>query len=164
MVHPFVTLPNFVSVTPSMGVLFPILRKVDFIGFVVTLSSHRYYSELSVFTCKHTYLLQRKCVAIISTHGKKCIFTHFYEETAIGNMRENSKKWQIALHIKIGEGMFQGKIQFYFSFLIHSLIFFYSSVFIPSQSTLQLFHILHTPQEDVPTLLNLPDLPSSWSS
>jgi hypothetical protein len=25
MVHPFVTLPNFVSVTPSMGVLFPIL-------------------------------------------------------------------------------------------------------------------------------------------
>jgi hypothetical protein len=27
MVHPFVTLPNFVSVTPSMGVLFPILRR-----------------------------------------------------------------------------------------------------------------------------------------
>jgi hypothetical protein len=26
MVHPFVTAPNFVSVTPSMGVLFPILR------------------------------------------------------------------------------------------------------------------------------------------
>jgi hypothetical protein len=27
MVHPFVTAPNFVSVTPSMGVLFPILRR-----------------------------------------------------------------------------------------------------------------------------------------
>jgi hypothetical protein len=27
MVHPFVTTPNFVSVTPSMGVLFPILRR-----------------------------------------------------------------------------------------------------------------------------------------
>ena len=27
MVYPFVTAPNFVSVTPSMGVLFPILRR-----------------------------------------------------------------------------------------------------------------------------------------
>jgi hypothetical protein len=27
MVHPFVTAPYFVSVTPSMGVLFPFLRK-----------------------------------------------------------------------------------------------------------------------------------------
>jgi hypothetical protein len=27
MVHPFVTAPNFVSVTPSMDVLFPILRR-----------------------------------------------------------------------------------------------------------------------------------------
>jgi hypothetical protein len=27
MVHPFVSAPNFVSVTPSMGVLFPILRR-----------------------------------------------------------------------------------------------------------------------------------------
>jgi hypothetical protein len=27
MVHPFITAPNFVSVTPSMGVLFPILRR-----------------------------------------------------------------------------------------------------------------------------------------
>ena len=26
MVHPFVSAPNFVSVIPSMGVLFPILR------------------------------------------------------------------------------------------------------------------------------------------
>jgi hypothetical protein len=27
IVHPFVLAPNFVSVTPSMGVLFPILRR-----------------------------------------------------------------------------------------------------------------------------------------
>jgi hypothetical protein len=27
VVHPFVTAPNFVSATPSMGVLFPFLRK-----------------------------------------------------------------------------------------------------------------------------------------
>ena len=27
MVHPFISAPNFVSVTPSMGVLFPILRR-----------------------------------------------------------------------------------------------------------------------------------------
>jgi hypothetical protein len=33
MVHPFISAPNFVSVTPSMGVLFPILRR----GIVSTL-------------------------------------------------------------------------------------------------------------------------------
>jgi hypothetical protein len=27
MVHPFVSAPNFVSVTPSIGVLFPVLRR-----------------------------------------------------------------------------------------------------------------------------------------
>jgi hypothetical protein len=29
MVHPFISAPNFVSVTPSMGILFPILRKSE---------------------------------------------------------------------------------------------------------------------------------------
>jgi hypothetical protein len=33
MVHPFVSAPNFVSVTPPMGVLFPVLRR----GKVTTL-------------------------------------------------------------------------------------------------------------------------------
>jgi hypothetical protein len=33
MVHPFISAPNFVSVTPSMGVLFPNLRR----GIVSTL-------------------------------------------------------------------------------------------------------------------------------
>jgi hypothetical protein len=31
MVHPFVLAPNFVSVTPFMGILFPILRRNDVI-------------------------------------------------------------------------------------------------------------------------------------
>jgi hypothetical protein len=35
MVHPFISSPNFVSVTPSMGVLFPNLRR----GIVFTLQS-----------------------------------------------------------------------------------------------------------------------------
>jgi hypothetical protein len=40
MVHPFVSAPNFVSVTPSMGVLFPILRR----GIVSTLQSSFFLS------------------------------------------------------------------------------------------------------------------------
>jgi hypothetical protein len=35
MVHPFVSAPNFVSVTPSLGVLFPLLRR----GIVSTLQN-----------------------------------------------------------------------------------------------------------------------------
>jgi hypothetical protein len=35
MVHPFISAPNFVSVTPSKGVLFPLLRR----GIVFTLQS-----------------------------------------------------------------------------------------------------------------------------
>ena len=40
MVHPFISAPNFVSVTPSMGVLFPILRR----GKVSTLWSSFFLS------------------------------------------------------------------------------------------------------------------------
>jgi hypothetical protein len=40
MVHPFVTAPIFVSVTPSMGVLFPILRR----GIVSTFQSSFFLS------------------------------------------------------------------------------------------------------------------------
>jgi hypothetical protein len=36
MVHPFISAPNFVSVTPSKGVLFPLLRR----GIVSTLQSY----------------------------------------------------------------------------------------------------------------------------
>jgi hypothetical protein len=43
MVHPFLLGPNFVSVTPSMGVLFPILR----MGKVSTL----WFSFFFSFTC-----------------------------------------------------------------------------------------------------------------
>jgi hypothetical protein len=45
-VHPFVTAPNFVSVTPSMSVLFPILRrgKVEFC--LLSVSATTIYSEI----------------------------------------------------------------------------------------------------------------------
>jgi hypothetical protein len=47
MVHPFVSAPNFVSVTPSMGVLFPILRR----GKVSTLWSSLSKIENVCLTC-----------------------------------------------------------------------------------------------------------------
>jgi hypothetical protein len=49
MVHPFISAPNFVSVTPSMGVLFPILRR----GIVSTLQSSFFLS----FMCLANYIL-----------------------------------------------------------------------------------------------------------
>ena len=47
MVHPFVTAPNFVSVTPSVGVLFPILRR----GKVSTLWSSFFLSFMRLANC-----------------------------------------------------------------------------------------------------------------
>jgi hypothetical protein len=48
MVHPFVTAPNFVSVTPSMGVLFPFLRK----GKVSRLWSSFFLNFMPDFLCE----------------------------------------------------------------------------------------------------------------
>jgi hypothetical protein len=48
MVHPFVSAPNFVSVTPSMGVLFPILRR----GIVSTLQSSFFLSFMFLANSK----------------------------------------------------------------------------------------------------------------
>jgi hypothetical protein len=47
MVHTFVSAPNFVSVTPSMGILFPILRKDE----VSTLSSSFLLSFMCFANC-----------------------------------------------------------------------------------------------------------------
>jgi hypothetical protein len=47
MVHPFISAPNFVSVTPSMGVLFPILRR----GIVPTLQSSFFLSFMCLANC-----------------------------------------------------------------------------------------------------------------
>ena len=47
MVHPFVSAPNFVSVTPSMGVLFPILRR----GIVSTPQSSFFLSFMCLANC-----------------------------------------------------------------------------------------------------------------
>jgi hypothetical protein len=53
MVHPFVSAPNFVSVTPSMGVLFPILRR----GIVSTLQSSFFLSFLCLAnTTGHSFV------------------------------------------------------------------------------------------------------------
>ena len=49
MVDPFVSAPNFVSVTPSMGILFPILRRNE----VSTLWS----SLVLIFLCFANYIL-----------------------------------------------------------------------------------------------------------
>jgi hypothetical protein len=47
MVHPFISAPNFVSVTPSMGVLFPLLRR----GIVSTLQSSFFLSFMPLAFC-----------------------------------------------------------------------------------------------------------------
>jgi hypothetical protein len=47
MVHPFVSVPNFVSVTPYMGVLFPILRR----GEVFILWSSFFLSFMHFVNC-----------------------------------------------------------------------------------------------------------------
>ena len=47
MVHPFVSAPNFVSVTPSKGVLFPLLRR----GIVFTLQSSFFLSFMRLANC-----------------------------------------------------------------------------------------------------------------
>jgi hypothetical protein len=47
MLHPFVSAPNFVSVTPSMSVLLPILRR----GEVSTLWSSFFLSSMCFANC-----------------------------------------------------------------------------------------------------------------
>jgi hypothetical protein len=47
MVHPFISAPNFVSVTPSKGVLFPLLRR----GIVSTLQSSFFLSFMCLENC-----------------------------------------------------------------------------------------------------------------
>ena len=47
MVHPFISAPNFVSVTPSKGVLFPLLRR----GIVSTLQSSFFLSFMCLGNC-----------------------------------------------------------------------------------------------------------------
>jgi hypothetical protein len=47
MVHPFISAPNLVSVTPSKGVLFPLLRR----GIVSTLQSSFFLSFMCLGNC-----------------------------------------------------------------------------------------------------------------
>ena len=67
MVHPFISAPNFVSVTPSMGVLFPILRR----GKVSTLQSSFFLS----FNPPHNQLPNADTIAYTSkilSKGPRC--------------------------------------------------------------------------------------------
>jgi hypothetical protein len=57
MVHPFISAPYFVSVTPSMGVLFPLLRR----GIVSTLQ----FSFFLSFMCLGNCILYRGYLLII---------------------------------------------------------------------------------------------------
>jgi hypothetical protein len=52
IVHPFVSAPNFVSVTPFMGILFPILRRNEV--------STRWSSLFLIFLCFANYILGRE--------------------------------------------------------------------------------------------------------
>jgi hypothetical protein len=61
MAHPFVSAPKFVSVTPSMGVLFPILRKNE-------VQDNLLYHGLTSHTKKS--MLWRYSLNIRSLHGK----------------------------------------------------------------------------------------------
>jgi hypothetical protein len=65
MVHPFVTAPNFVSVTPFMGVLFPILRR----GKVSTLWSSFFLSFMFLYLCHRT----NSCVCALSVSLFLCL-------------------------------------------------------------------------------------------
>jgi hypothetical protein len=60
MVHPFVSAPNFVSVTPSMGVLFPILIR----GKGTLSLFHTYFHNWrNVFTLTNqTFIIETICL------------------------------------------------------------------------------------------------------
>jgi hypothetical protein len=63
MAHPFISAPNFVSVTPSKGVLFQILRR----GIVSTLQSSFFLS----FMClgKLIFKMNFMNVSVVITNG-----------------------------------------------------------------------------------------------
>ena len=57
MVHPSISAPNFVSVTPSMGVLFPLLRRIK----VFTLWSSFFLSF--IYTSHYNLVKEELCVS-----------------------------------------------------------------------------------------------------
>jgi hypothetical protein len=68
MVHPFVLAPNFVSVTPSMGILFPIIRRNE----VFT----HWSSFFLIFLCFANCILGILVSGLISTY--QCISSDFF--------------------------------------------------------------------------------------
>jgi hypothetical protein len=77
MVHPFISAPNFVSVSPSKGVLFPLLRR----GIVSTLQSSFFLSFMCLGNCILLNTKHRPCddtenVSIYKPHEKANIFSY----------------------------------------------------------------------------------------
>jgi hypothetical protein len=62
MVHPFVLAPNFVSVTPSIGILFPILTRNE-------VSTH-WSSFFLIFLCFPDYILGILTLTLKQWRGK----------------------------------------------------------------------------------------------
>jgi hypothetical protein len=78
MVHPFISAPNFVSVTPSMGVLFPLLRR----GIVSTLQSLFFLSFMQHkdFNCVTTVYFLRSLRVKCKTNSCTSVLGNFIEE------------------------------------------------------------------------------------
>jgi hypothetical protein len=59
MIHSFISAPNFVSVTPSMGVLFPILRRgivsLDLEGIILSEVTHSQRNSHNMYSLKSGY-------------------------------------------------------------------------------------------------------------
>jgi hypothetical protein len=79
MVHPFVTAPNFVSVTPSMGVLFPILRR----GKVSTLWSLFFLSFMCLANCIFNCTVIHRKERIKMNIRPACFYTAFMENAKV---------------------------------------------------------------------------------
>jgi hypothetical protein len=65
MVHPFISAANFVSVTPSMGVLFPILRRgivsIPEDGNISNIIEQRRYVRSSLWILERELSLTSAC-------------------------------------------------------------------------------------------------------
>ena len=102
MVHPFISAPNFVSVTPSMGVLFPNLRR----GIVSTLQSSFFLSFMCFTNCI-LYLGYSKyppeLVSLAAYISEDGLVGHQWKERPIGRANficlstgehQGQKKWE----------------------------------------------------------------------
>jgi hypothetical protein len=79
MVHPFVSAPNFVSVTPFMSVLFPILRR----GKVTTLWSSFFLTFMCFATC-NLFVSPAELMSLAVYVAEEGLVGHFWKERPLG--------------------------------------------------------------------------------